>query len=232
MKLNDDVTIRVNEQTKEEWEEHAEDPETRWKGVSDLVRGAVRYELNGTHVQQDFRDVLEEHSDLDQEEVVDAVDTALSDEFNRLQDNLADLDEQLRSSEATTELAQELRSNWLLPYPEEVTPVNLGFDPDTKDMMDAEAQARIEGSAKAYADVMGHSEQLIRRALRRAVKLYPNVKSVIVPETARKRYYIRDEDMEGPKSEGSGWMADMISSMIQNGGFQTKMQKEEQRGDS
>jgi len=225
------VMVRVTEATKNEWENHVDDPETRWDDLSDLVRGSVSYELNGTHVKQEVQDALDEHGgEIDQDELVDAVDTALNNteqNLNRVEDNLADLNEQLRTSEAITDLAQDLKSNWLLSLPANMASVDVGSNPDVQDMLSDEANARRAGSAPAYADVTGHSEQMIRRALRRAEKLYPSVKSVIDPSTAQKRYYIEDPDMDVQTMDGK---MEIAESIIDDGGYQTGLRTEEQRG--
>jgi len=109
------------------------------------------YELNGTHVKQEVQDALDEHGgEIDQDELVDAVDTALNNteqNLNRVEDNLADLNEQLRTSEAITDLAQDLKSNWLLSLPANMASVDVGSNPDVQDMLSDEANARRAGSA-------------------------------------------------------------------------------------
>jgi hypothetical protein len=224
MPRNEAVYVRVTEATKEEWAEHAEDPGTRWDDVSDMVRGSVRYELNGTHVRQEIQDALEDHGvELDQRELVDAVDIALSDtteNLHRVEDNLANLNEQLSTNEATTELAQEFHADWLIALPEGMTPVEIDIDPDVHEIMTEESLARIAGSTPAYSELMGHEEHVVRRALRRAQKLYPRVKSVVDPETTRKRYYVEDPDMDEPHTKDE--CVHMVGELIEeHGGFQS-----------
>lgn len=203
VKRNKKIFVRVTEDTKDDIEDHVDDPDTPWESKSDLLRGAVHKEINDAHIHKALDEALENHDvGLAHEQVADAMEIALSDtteKISLLEDQVADLDHQLRTNEAVTQLARTIQEDWLIELPEGQLLTDIPVNPASIDGMAMEDIARISGSADALAEVLDREEQMVRRALKRAEEIYPRVESMGDPEEGQTRFWKSNPEKEPPE---------------------------------
>jgi len=140
----------------------------------------------GQHVLVDYvrdgGDSTEQDVSIESEDIIDAVEMAMSpvsERLEKIENEMLEMQNMMQTDTEVRELADQLYDK-LVEVPADQTIEDLTpLQPD---------EAALVGSPEAFADEFGEDEGVVRRALDMADRLYPDV-DYIVTEVGERRYY-------------------------------------------
>lgn len=184
------VTLKVTETQKDRWETYAEDnPE--YDNLSDLVKLSVEKEMSGA---LDREAVEQLDVSIDYDDIVRAVEAGLSDVNERLEsvdDRLADVESTVKTNDDISKLARDIYEEMVV-VEDEAEMRELG----PMVSQEVEEELAIQSTPGAWATLFDVDEEDARRALSRAVQLFPDVEYYRTSEGPR-RYYRVDHNRDG-----------------------------------
>lgn len=227
---DEQVLVRLSGDLKEDLEDHVSDDDVAHDSVSELMRYGALMEKEGHYLSDELEEILGDvdlDADVDPDEIANAVEIGLSDvseRIERMDQQITDLKEKMSESEELTNLAQELKSKWLLELPHGMSILDLEIHLGTESKLSDHELARISGSAQEIADQREtQSVGDIRSALRRAHEIYPRVKRVLDEENSRTRYWVSN-----PEKQFEEMTEEEIEEIVErHGGFETGLDVQE-----
>lgn len=179
------IKARVTNSEKEKFEQFLE-KSNEFDSMSRFIRTIAH-----SHIDKDDEDG---HT-IDTDELKSAVEdglTSLESELNEISERLADVEQSVDVDDETASLANDIYEELLV-----ITP---SIDDEFEDIRDLDAgrveaaseeKAKLDGSPQAFSELFAEDLNDVRRALSRAMELYPDVEYV-TEENGMRRYY-RDE---------------------------------------
>lgn len=201
------ITVRVTEDEKDQIDDYANSEDTRWKSVSDLLRGAAHREMSGEYLHDEIEEVLDAAEGADTDEIVESVEGSFAETRRKLEQmssSIAKLETHLLHEEGTQQLGKRLRDDWLAHYPPDANPEDIKV---TQEANTPEERWSLMGTAGAIAKgIDGRDKNEVKRALQYAHETYPDVRRVHIkiddPDIdGLMRYYIEDASMSFESKE-------------------------------
>lgn len=178
------VKLRVTKAEKQKFEDHVSKT-NEYASVSQFLRTAAYNHLEAGDEQS-----------VNVDEIKTAVEDGISGleaELNSISERLADIEQTVQQDDEVTKLADDIYEE-LMIFTDEIDDEyeNIrDFDEARVEASTAEERARLDGTPAAFAELFGEEVNQIRRALSRALDLYPDIEYVAEQDGTR-RYY-RDE---------------------------------------
>jgi hypothetical protein len=217
------ILVRVTSDTKQTLEDYVDGEDNSYDSVSSLMRHAALSEADGYYLRQSLENAIDNvgiDTDIDADKIVSAVEAGLSNTDERIEqveEQLARIDEQLSSDDEITDLARQLKSDWLLELPNDTQITDIEIHSGTEPDNPVET-AHLSGSPQAIADVISHPERKVRSALRRAFELYPRVKRTLDENNGITRYWVSNPEKTIEDELSDDEIEDILN---QYGGFTT-----------
>jgi hypothetical protein len=171
------INFKVTESEKQKFEEYVENT-NEFDSLSRMFRA-----LAHRHIESGDKP----EATVDTDEIVDAVDVAMSDvseRLERIEDNIAELDSQVNVDDSVSRLASDVANELPVHGSGEELPTP-STDIDTAPV-DSLQMAQQLSTADAWADYYDVEHDRMRRALARALD-FPDVKFVELGDS--RRYY-------------------------------------------
>jgi hypothetical protein len=191
-------TIRLLDEEKAAYEEYRRE-HTNVESLSAWLRQLADREVNSPPEQD--TSALDES--LLRSIIRDETRTIRS-EISNVADELAELDEAIRTGDHITTLAEEIYRIFSDIKPEQIDEYARTVDGHTPQDIDIEWYVRNDGTADAFAQYLGVSEEEARRALIRCENMFPAVESRLLDSGVRAWYRGDALGREGMNDVGDG----------------------------
>lgn len=182
------IKIRVTPEEKQQIKDYLEET-GEFDGMSRFFRVLAHERMNTD----------DDTTSIDPEEIIDAMEVALSDvteHLTRLDDRLADVEQKVSNEDEIDKLARELYDE--IPVVESEDEMR---DLKAVQRLEPEEEMRILSTPEAWGEFFGVEVEEVRRALSRAQEYYPDLKFYRTREGPR-RYYIERPNFNANREEG------------------------------
>lgn len=178
------VKLRVTESEKQDFENHVSKT-NEFGSISQFLRTTAHNHLSSGDDQS-----------VNADEIKTAVEDGISGleaELNSISERLADIEQSVQQDDDVAKLADDIYEELMVftdDIDDEFEDIR-DFDEARVEDSTAQERARLDGTPAAFAELFGEEVNQVRRALSRALDMYPDIEYVAEQDGTR-RYY-RDE---------------------------------------
>lgn len=186
------VVVKLSERELKRWEK-ASEKEPNCSNRSEFIRLAVTRQIDGA-IDRDAVKDLDLGAEVDTEEIINAVDIAMSDVTERLEsieNRFSELkvDIEKERGKEVSELAQKVYRALPRVAPGEELP-----DPEKMDHIPEDKMAEQTSTVYAWADEYDVEQRIMRDALKEAQDAFVDVKVQQAREHGYERYYVEEHE--------------------------------------